>query len=60
MTGETGLMNVANVLTMVRIILIPVFVGCLLAGGTAWRLAPLSPRGIVRALVMAAAVVVTW
>ena len=104
MTGEAGLVNVANVLTMVRIILIPVFVGCLLAGGTAWWLAALatfcvasltdlldgrlarsrglvtdfgkiadpvvaiclyvlpgtlSPRRIVRALVMAAAVVVT-
>ena len=42
MTGEAGLVNVANVLTMVRIILIPVFVGCLLAGGTAWRLAALA------------------
>jgi len=41
-TGEAGLVNVANVLTMVRIILIPVLVGCLLAGGTAWRLAALA------------------
>ena len=42
MTGEVGLVNVANVLTMVRIVLVPVFVGCLLAGGTAWRLAALA------------------
>jgi CDP-diacylglycerol---glycerol-3-phosphate 3-phosphatidyltransferase len=41
-TGEAGLWNVANILTMVRIILVPVFVGCLLAGGTAWRLAALA------------------
>ena len=38
MTPEVGLWNVANVLTMVRIVLVPVFVACLLAGGTAWRL----------------------
>ncbi len=36
-----GLVNVANVLTVVRIILVPVFVLCLLAGGTWWRLAAL-------------------
>ena len=42
MTGEAGLWNVANLLTMVRIVLVPVFVGCLLAGGTAWRLAALA------------------
>ena len=42
MTSETGLWNVANVLTMVRIVLVPVFVGFLLAGGTAWRLAALA------------------
>jgi len=41
-TSETGLWNVANVLTMVRIVLVPVFVGFLLAGGTAWRLAALA------------------
>ena len=34
----TGLLNVANVLTIVRIILVPVFVACLVAGGTAWRI----------------------
>ena len=42
MTDEAGLVNVANVLTMVRIVLVPVFVACLLAGGTAWRLAALA------------------
>ena len=41
MTGEAGLWNVANVLTTVRVILVPVFVVCLLAGGTAGRLAAL-------------------
>jgi len=40
-TPEAGLWNVANVLTIVRILLVPVFVGFLLAGGTAWRLAAL-------------------
>ena len=41
MTSEAGLWNVANILTIVRIVLVPVFVGFLLAGGTAWRLAAL-------------------
>ena len=41
MTREAGLWNVANVLTIVRVILVPVFVVCLLAGGTAGRLAAL-------------------
>jgi CDP-diacylglycerol--glycerol-3-phosphate 3-phosphatidyltransferase len=41
-TGEAGLWNVANLLTMVRILLIPVFVAFLLTGGTAWRLAALA------------------
>ena len=41
MTPEAGLWNVANVLTIVRIILVPVFVGFLLAGGTTWRLVAL-------------------
>jgi CDP-diacylglycerol--glycerol-3-phosphate 3-phosphatidyltransferase len=40
-TPEAGLWNIANVLTIVRIVLVPVFVGFLLAGGTAWRLAAL-------------------
>ena len=42
MTQEAGLWNVANVLTMVRIVLVPVFVGFFLAGGTAGRLAALA------------------
>ena len=42
MTDEAGLWNVANILTMVRIVLVPVFVGFLLAGSTVWRLAALA------------------
>jgi CDP-diacylglycerol--glycerol-3-phosphate 3-phosphatidyltransferase len=34
--------NVANVLTVVRIFLAPVFVVCLVQGGTGWRLAALA------------------
>jgi len=41
-TSETGLWNIANILTMARILLVPVFVGFLLAGGTAGRLAALA------------------
>ena len=41
MTPEAGLWNVANILTIVRIVLVPVFIGFLLAGGTVWRLAAL-------------------
>jgi len=41
-TDKAGLWNVANVLTMVRIVLVPVFVAFLLAGGTVWRLAALA------------------
>ena len=37
-----GLLNVANILTVVRILLVPVFVACLFAGGTGWRLAALA------------------
>jgi CDP-diacylglycerol--glycerol-3-phosphate 3-phosphatidyltransferase len=36
-----GLVNVANVLTVVRIFLVPVFVFCLVQGGTVWRIAAL-------------------
>lgn len=32
-----GIVNVANVLTVVRIFLVPVFVLCLVNGGTVWR-----------------------
>jgi CDP-diacylglycerol--glycerol-3-phosphate 3-phosphatidyltransferase len=45
-TSEPGLWNVANALTLVRIVLVPVFVACLLAGGTGWRLAALSAFGV--------------
>jgi len=37
-----GLVNIANILTVVRILLVPVFVLCLFAGGTGWRLAALA------------------
>ena len=37
-----GLVNIANALTVVRILLVPVFVACLLAGGTGWRLTALA------------------
>ena len=40
-----GIVNVANVLTVVRIFLIPVFVLCLVHGGTGWRLAALAAFG---------------
>ncbi len=46
MTSEPGLWNVANALTLVRIVLVPVFVACLLAGGTGWRLAALAAFGV--------------
>jgi CDP-diacylglycerol---glycerol-3-phosphate 3-phosphatidyltransferase len=36
-----GLVNVANILTVVRILLVPVFVLCLVHGGTGWRIAAL-------------------
>jgi CDP-diacylglycerol---glycerol-3-phosphate 3-phosphatidyltransferase len=38
-------MNVANALTVARICLVPVFVACLAAGGTGWRLAALAAFG---------------
>jgi CDP-diacylglycerol---glycerol-3-phosphate 3-phosphatidyltransferase len=41
-TDQPGLVNVANGLTVIRILLVPVFVACLLAGGTAWRLTALA------------------
>ena len=40
-----GLMNVANALTVLRICLVPVFVACLVAGGTGWRIAALAAFG---------------
>ena len=33
-----GLVNVANMLTMLRLFLVPLFVACLFAGGTGWRI----------------------
>ena len=41
-TAAPGLVNVANILTVVRILLVPVFVACLFAGGTVWRLVALA------------------
>ena len=32
-----GLVNAANALTVLRLALVPIFVACLLAGGTGWR-----------------------
>jgi CDP-diacylglycerol---glycerol-3-phosphate 3-phosphatidyltransferase len=40
--AKPGLVNAANVLTVLRIFLVPVFVACLFAGGTGWRLAALA------------------
>jgi CDP-diacylglycerol--glycerol-3-phosphate 3-phosphatidyltransferase len=40
--APVGLVNVANVLTVVRIFLVPVFVFCLVQGGTGWRFAALA------------------
>jgi CDP-diacylglycerol---glycerol-3-phosphate 3-phosphatidyltransferase len=34
-----GLVNAANLLTVLRLALVPVFVACLLAGGPGWRVA---------------------
>ena len=42
MPPPVGIVNVANVLTVVRIFLVPVFVFCLVQGGTGWRLAALA------------------
>jgi CDP-diacylglycerol--glycerol-3-phosphate 3-phosphatidyltransferase len=36
---QPGLVNLANALTVVRSVLVPVVVGCLLARGTGWRVA---------------------
>jgi CDP-diacylglycerol--glycerol-3-phosphate 3-phosphatidyltransferase len=40
-----GLVNIANMLTVVRILLVPVFVICLVKGGTGWRIAALVAFG---------------
>ena len=36
--GTPGLVNVANMLTVLRLVLVPLFVACLFAGGAAWRI----------------------
>jgi CDP-diacylglycerol---glycerol-3-phosphate 3-phosphatidyltransferase len=43
--APVGLWNVANILTVARILLVPVFVVCLAQGGTGWRLAALAAFG---------------
>jgi CDP-diacylglycerol--glycerol-3-phosphate 3-phosphatidyltransferase len=43
--AQAGIVNIANVLTVVRIFLVPVFVLCLIHGGTWWRLAALAAFG---------------
>ena len=45
MPPPVGIVNVANVLTVVRIFLVPVFVFCLVQGGTGWRLGALAAFG---------------
>ena len=40
-SAPVGLVNIANVLTVVRIFLVPLFVVCLVHGGTAWRIGAL-------------------
>jgi CDP-diacylglycerol--glycerol-3-phosphate 3-phosphatidyltransferase len=40
-----GIVNVANILTVVRIFLVPVFVYCLVHGGTGWRIGALAAFG---------------
>ena len=39
MPPQPGLVNLANALTVIRLVLVPVVVACLLAGGTGWRVA---------------------
>jgi CDP-diacylglycerol--glycerol-3-phosphate 3-phosphatidyltransferase len=43
--APAGVVNIANVLTVVRILLVPVFVLCLVRAGTGWRLAALAAFG---------------
>jgi CDP-diacylglycerol---glycerol-3-phosphate 3-phosphatidyltransferase len=42
LSTRPGLVNVANELTVIRVLLVPLFVLCLLEGGTAWRLVALA------------------
>jgi CDP-diacylglycerol---glycerol-3-phosphate 3-phosphatidyltransferase len=41
-----GLVNLANALTVFRLVLVPVVVACLLAGGPAWRVAAFLAFGL--------------
>src|SRR5207247_10285207 len=41
-----GLVNAANALTVLRLVLVPVFVACLLAGGTGGRVAAFLTFGV--------------
>jgi CDP-diacylglycerol--glycerol-3-phosphate 3-phosphatidyltransferase len=41
-TAQAGLINIANGLTVARLVMVPAFVLSLLAGGTAWRLVALA------------------
>jgi CDP-diacylglycerol---glycerol-3-phosphate 3-phosphatidyltransferase len=41
-----GLVNLANALTVVRLVLVPVVVACLLAGGPRWRVAAFFAFGV--------------
>ena len=43
---QPGLVNLANALTVFRLVLVPVVVACLLAGGDAWRVAAFFAFGI--------------
>jgi CDP-diacylglycerol---glycerol-3-phosphate 3-phosphatidyltransferase len=44
--GRVSLYNIANWLTVIRVVLVPVVVGGLLAGGTTWRLIALAAFGV--------------
>ncbi len=41
-----GLVNAANMLTLLRLVLVPVFVACLLADGPGWRVAAFVAFGV--------------
>jgi CDP-diacylglycerol---glycerol-3-phosphate 3-phosphatidyltransferase len=43
---QPGLVNLANALTVVRLVLVPVVVACLLAGATPWRVAAFVAFGV--------------
>ncbi|MGH3296860.1 MAG: CDP-diacylglycerol--glycerol-3-phosphate 3-phosphatidyltransferase [Trebonia sp.] len=45
MPPPVGIVNVANILTVIRIFLVPVFVLCLIQDGTGWRLGALAAFG---------------